>query len=107
MAKEEIIIIDNYAGKELFDLLRNIEIPIKVVTSNLDEKVFQKYKKQYANLEVMTNRSFHDRFILLDRKILYTCGASFKDLGSKCFAITKIEDEKMLEEIIKRIFISI
>ena len=31
-----------------------------------------------------------DQFIIIDNKTLYHCGASFKDLGTKCFAISKI-----------------
>jgi len=31
---------------------------------------------------------------------LYSCGASFKDLGKKCFAINRIEDEKVLNELL-------
>ena len=42
-----------------------------------------------------TNK-FHDRFIILDNKELYHCGASLKDLGKKCFAISKIEDKDYL-----------
>ena len=32
------------------------------------------------------------RFIIIDNKDLYHIGASLKDLGKKCFAISKIED---------------
>ena len=31
----------------------------------------------------------------------YSCGASFKDLGKKCFAINKIENDKILKELLK------
>jgi len=34
---------------------------------------------------------------------LYHSGASYKDLGNKCFAITKIEDKEYLEIILKNI----
>ena len=30
---------------------------------------------------------------------LYHCGASLKDLGKKCFAISKIEDMEYIEKI--------
>ncbi|MGM9879212.1 MAG: hypothetical protein ACI31R_04225 [Bacilli bacterium] len=40
-AKEEIIIIDNYAGKKLFDLLRNIQVPIKVYSKNLNKELIK------------------------------------------------------------------
>ena len=33
----------------------------------------------------------NDRFIIIDDKELYLIGASLKDLGSKCFAFTKLD----------------
>ena len=44
-AKEEIIIIDNYAGKELFDITRNINVNIKIYTKNIDNISKKKYEK--------------------------------------------------------------
>lgn len=41
----------------------------------------------------------HYRFIVIDNKELYHCGASLKDLGKKCFAISKIEDIEYIEKI--------
>ena len=49
------------------------------------------------------NNVFHDRFIIIDRKILYNSGASFKDLGKKCFYIGKIDDEEILNSILIKI----
>ena len=100
-SKEEIIIIDNYASKELFDVLRNIDRKIIVVSKNIDDVLKKKYEKQYDNIKFINNDSFHDRFIILDRNKLYTCGASFKDLGKKCFAINKFGDKKYLNCILE------
>src|SRR5574344_1708853 len=77
-AKESIIIIDNYAGKELFDLLRKIDVPIYIYSKNFDSKLIKKYKSQYSNISCYFNSGFHDRFIILDKKLLYYCGSSFK-----------------------------
>ena len=38
-----------------------------------------------------------------DNKILYHSGASFKDLGKKCFAITKMEDNNILKELLNKL----
>ena len=73
IAKEEIIIIDNYIGKVLLDELRNINRKLIVVSSNIDETLKKKYLKQYNNIKFINNDSYHDRFII--------CGDSFKDLG--------------------------
>jgi hypothetical protein len=100
-SKEEIIIIDNYASKKLFDVLRNIDRKIIVVSKNIDDILKKKYEKQYDNIKFINNDSFHDRFIILDRNKLFTCGASFKDLGKKCFAINEFGDKKYLNCILE------
>ena len=103
LSKEEIIIIDNYVGKEVLDLLRKINKKIIVISSNIDEILKKKFLEQYSNVIFINNDSYHDRFIIIDRKKLFHCGASFKDLGKKCFGINEIENkieiEKMLENI--------
>ena len=102
-AKKEIIIIDNYAGKKLFDIIKDINIKVKIYTENIDNISKEKYEKQYNNLEIINTNIFHDRFIIIDNKVLYHSGASFKDLGKKCFAITKMEDNNILKELLNKL----
>ncbi len=102
-ARKEIIIIDNYAGKKLFDIIKNIKVNIKVYTENIDNTAREKYEKQYSNINIFTTDIFHDRFIIIDNKILYHSGASFKDLGKKCFAMTKIDDAKIIKDLLERL----
>ena len=102
-AKKEIIIIDNYAGKKLFDIIRNINVKVKIYTENIDNISKEKYEKQYSNIEIITTNIFHDRFIIIDNRVLYHSGASFKDLGKKCFAITKMEDNSILKELLDKL----
>ncbi len=99
-SKEEIIIIDNYIGKELLDILKEINKKIIIVSKNIDKTLKDKYESQYDNITFIYNTSFHDRFIILDKNKLYACGASFKDLGKKCFAITKFNDKDYLNKIL-------
>ena len=98
--KNEIIIIDNYAGKDLLDILKNIDKKIIIVSKNIDDILKKKYESQYHNVTFINNNSFHDRFIILDRTKLYSCGASFKDLGKKCFAINEFEDKEYLDKLL-------
>ena len=100
-SKKEIIIIDNYAGKELLDILKDVDKKIIIISKNIDEILKNKYEKQYKNVEFINNESFHDRFIIIDRKTLYSCGASFKDLGKKCFAISKFSDIEYLDKLLE------
>ncbi len=60
-----------------------------------------KYESQYNNIMFINNNSFHDRFIILDRNKLYSCGASFKDLGKKCFYIGELNDKEYLNRLLK------
>jgi len=103
MSNEEIIIIDNYAGKELLDILKKINRKIIIVSKNIDETLKKKYESQYTNITFINNNSFHDRFIILDRNKLYSCGASFKDLGKKCFAINEFNDNDYLIKLLGKI----
>ena len=102
-ARKEIIIIDNYAGKKLFDIIKNINVKVKIYTENIDNISKEKYEKQYNNLEIINTHIFHDRFIIIDNKVLYHSGASFKDLGKKCFAITKMEGDSILKELLNKL----
>lgn len=99
-ANDEII-IDNYAGKELLDILKKIDKKIVIVSKNIDKILKEKYESQYSNITFINNHSFHDRFIIIDRCLLYSCGASFKDLGKKCFSISENDNQEYLEELLK------
>ena len=100
----EIIIIDNYAGKELLDIIKDINKNIIIISKNISTELKKKYLSQYKNIKFIHNESFHDRFIIIDKQVLYHCGLSFKDLGKKCFAISKIENIEILKNLIKEIY---
>ena len=105
-AQKEIIIIDNYADKSILDMITNLNVKVIIVTKKfnlLKDIDIKKYNKQYHNLKVIYSDKFHDRFIILDKKVLYHSGASYKDLGNKCFAINKIKDDEYLENILIKI----
>ena len=100
-SKVEIIIIDNYAGKELLDILRNLDKKIIIVSKNIDQILKKKYESQYNNVTFTYNNSFHDRFIIIDRKKLYSCGSSLKDIGKKRFGISEFTDKEYLNKLLE------
>jgi hypothetical protein len=61
-AKKEIIIIDNYAGKKLFDIIKNINVNVKIYTENIDNISKEKYEKQYNN--ILINRDIIKKIYL-------------------------------------------
>ena len=102
-AKEEIIIVDNYADKELLMYLSKLQKNIKIISKNMDDLLITKYEKGFNNIEFIRKDIIHDRFIILDREKLFYCGSSFKDLGKKCFAINLMEDKIILNELLNKI----
>ncbi|MBQ3475089.1 MAG: ORF6N domain-containing protein [Bacilli bacterium] len=100
---EELIIIDNYANKELLDIVSNYCNKVIIISKNIDEILIRKYNSQYNNVTFINNDSFHDRFLIIDRKEIYTIGSSIKDIGKKTTCINKIEDEKELNKILEQV----
>ena len=100
LTRKEIIIIDNYISKDLLDILEEINKKVIIISSNIDYSLTNKYIKKYNNITFIKNDSYHDRFIVIDRKRLFHSGASFKDLGKKCFAITEFKDTFIFEEFL-------
>ena len=96
-AVEEIVLIDNYIDETIFTLFSkypNIRINIYTQTITKQLKLdFEKYKKQYQNIELFEFKNSHDRFLIIDKKEVYHIGASLKDLGKKWFAFSKFEIE--------------
>ena len=103
-AKHKILIIDNYIDASILKMLskknRNVEVIILTLqNTSLNKLDINKFNKQYPTLKVAYTNKFHDRFIVIDNKELYHIGASLKDLGKKCFAISRIEDDEYIEKI--------
>lgn len=101
--KNEIIIIDSYVDRTLFDFIKNINSKIIVITSNktkLTDIEIVKFNKQYNKLEVIYNNTFHDRYFIIDRKKVFHIGTSLNHIGEKLFSINKLEDKIAKEHLI-------
>ena len=105
-AKKDLIIIDGYADNTILDIIKRLKVNVIIVTkpNNLLTKqdVF-KYNKQYNNLKVVYNNTFHDRYFILDGNIVYHCGASINRIGYKTFSITLIGDMDVCKILINRV----
>lgn len=107
-AKKSILLIDNYVDIVTLNILknRNNGVNIKIFTkniSNINNIDLNKFNLQYNDLTLIENNKFHDRFLIIDNMFIYHIGASLKDAGKKCFAINKINDEKILNAILERL----
>ena len=105
-AKEKLIIIDGYADKTLLDIIKRLDVKVTIITKKnnlLTSQDIERYNKQYSNLEVKFDNTFHDRYFILDKNIVYHCGASINRIGYKTFSITLINDESIIDVLISRI----
>lgn len=102
-AKNEIIIIDNYSNKDILDMLRSINKRIIIISKNIDDLLIKKYKFQYQNVEFINTNPFHDRYIVLDRSIVYSSGMSLKDVGKSFSYINREQEEIFVQELLKRL----
>ena len=103
-AKQKILIIDNYIDDSILKMLskKNKDVEAVILTtpnSNIRKLDIQKFNKQYPILKLAYTNKFHDRFIVIDNKELYHIGASLKDLGKKCFAISIINDKEYIKKL--------
>lgn len=105
-AKESITLIDNYVDDTVLTLLtkRNKDVTATIYTSKITKQLaldLQKHNSQYPIIEIKEFKNSHDRFMILDEKIIYHIGASLKDLGKKWFAFSKMNMENL--EMLKRL----
>ena len=103
-AQNKILIIDNYIDDSILKMLskKNKNVEVVILTSqnsNINKLDVNKFNKQYPTIKIAYTNKFHDRFIVIDNKELYHCGASLKDLGKKCFAINKMKDIEYINRI--------
>ena len=95
MANNKLIIIDAYADNSILDIIKRLTIEVIIITKRdnlLTEQDIFKYNKQYNNLKVIYNNTFHDRYFILDDKEVYHCGTSINRIGYKTFSINLISD---------------
>lgn len=105
-AINKLIIIDNYADNTILDIIKRLSIKVIIITKRnnlLTEQDINKYNEQYHNLKVIYNNTFHDRYFIIDDKIVYHCGASVNRIGYKTFSITLISDNSITNVLISKI----
>jgi hypothetical protein len=106
-AQKEIILIDNYVDLIVLQRLAKKKKGVNVIIytdpkTKLTSQDIQTFNKQYPTIILNHTTKMHDRFMIIDNKVLYHIGASLKDLGKKCFAF-EILDSSFIPDILKNI----
>ena len=107
-ASKEIILIDGYADIDTLNILtkKNPGVDVKIYTyssAGITNNEISKFNTQYPTLIVKKTQVFHDRFIIIDRTTAYHIGASIKDAGKKCFAISLLQDPGLVADLLGRL----
>lgn len=107
-AENEIILIDNYVDVDSLNILckKKTGVNVTIYTSKrtkLSSSDVDIFNKQYPSLTIKYTEVFHDRFMIFDKKTAYHIGASIKDAGKKSFAISVLQDEKLVKDILKHL----
>lgn len=105
-AKKRIILVDNYADDSVLQQLdkRAERVGATIYTTRINRGIQQdilRHNSQYTPIELKFYQRAHDRFMIVDNTV-YHVGASFKDLGKKLFAFSKMEIMSA-DELIKRL----
>ena len=109
-ANSSIVLIDGYVDVGTLNILSKKTEGASVVVwthprTCLTQQDVDTFNAQYPQLAVEYTTAFHDRFLILDGKEAYFIGASLKDAGKKTFAISRIEDETIVEDVLKRLLL--
>lgn len=107
-AKKEIILVDGYVNINTLDVLANKENGVKALvltlpSSTISVNEVKLFNRQYPALELVKTSAFHDRFMIFDRTEIYHIGASLKDAGKKCFAISALSETEEITMLLSRI----
>ena len=117
MAKESLLIVDNYVDVKTLNLLRSVPkgISVRIFSdfygkTRITEDMLADFRAARPDVSIDVKpalHKFHDRYIFVDFKAkgekLYHCGASSKDAGNKITTIVQLEDiegyRPMFEEL--------
>ena len=96
----------SYADNTLLDIIKRLNLKVIIITKPnnlLTKQDLEKYNKQYHNLNVKYDNTFHDRYFILDNNTVYHCGASINRIGYKTFSVTLISDCDMCKTLMKKV----
>ncbi|MBR1799812.1 MAG: virulence RhuM family protein [Bacteroidales bacterium] len=94
-AKQRISLFDNYIDDTVLTLLdkREPAVEATIYTKSISPQLaldLKRHNSQYRPITITQFDRVHDRFLCIDDTI-YHVGASFKDLGKKWFAFSRLE----------------
>ena len=72
-AKNSLVVVDGYADNVVLDIIKRLNMDVTIITKSntlLTKQDIEKYNKQYHNLRVIYDNTFHDRYFILDNNVV-------------------------------------
>jgi hypothetical protein len=99
-ANGDILVVDPYGGLGTLDCLRNLTVPVRLLTGNQSNSVEPGFDQAIAafcaeghHLEVRRAQQLHDRHFVFNGRC-WLVGGSLKDAGKKPFNCIEMTDQK-------------
>ena len=107
LANESVIVFDPFFDNEAITYLKytkpGVDRKVCISHSNLINKSsIRSFRKQYGSITFYAVRKVHDRFIIIDNTHCYSIGTSLNSVGAKDFAITKIENQDIIDLLVSK-----
>ncbi len=107
-AQTQIVIVDPYFDMNGLDFVKSkkngVNVHIYVSSkAKITEEDGSKFNDEYGDIKIYIDDTFHDRFIMVDKKELYHLGTSLNYIGRKTFAITKMLEDYFIPFFIEKL----
>jgi hypothetical protein len=104
----QLDIVDSYMDDEIFPYINSLpeSLLCRLLTHNKKEifpTLYHALRKSRMTLEARESKDIHDRFIVLDKREVWTLGASLNGIGKNTCMLTKITDPIESKKIIGEI----
>ena len=116
LARNSLIIIDDYINIKTLQLLKICRQSIKIIIfsdnkakDNITDEILEDFKlDKKMDLSIYpSNNRFHDRYLFIDFNTsnfkVYHCGTSSKDAGSRIHTIVEIQDKEYYVEMLGKL----
>ena len=99
-AKGDVLVVDPYVGLGTLDCLRNLTVPVRLLTGTQPNSVEPAFDRAIAafcaeghQLQVRLAHQLHDRHLVFNDRC-WLVGGSLKDAGKKPFNCIEVTDQK-------------
>lgn len=101
-AETEITVVDNRVGINTLDCLRDVRLPMRILTGQLSDSLDDDFEVALADfkiqghiIEVRSHPKLHDKYFLFNNRC-WLSGLSLRDAANEAFNVIEIIDGKSL-----------